>query len=76
MHFSFMRFTPHAAAAAGEYFCWMHQMLMVLPILLQCLSLGTASNCGFAKSPLPFLNTNGWHAYLCYLAIGFVNGCV
>jgi hypothetical protein len=31
----------------------MHQMLLVLQILLQCLSLGTASNFGFAKSPLP-----------------------
>jgi hypothetical protein len=40
----------------ASIFCWMHQMLL---ILLQCLSLGTASNCGFAKSPLPFLNTNG-----------------
>jgi hypothetical protein len=28
-------------------------------ILLQCVSLGTPSNCGFAKSPLPLLNTNG-----------------
>jgi hypothetical protein len=35
------------------------KMLLVLLILLQCLSLGTASNCGFAKSLLPFLNTNG-----------------
>jgi hypothetical protein len=51
-------------------------MLLVLPILLQCLSLGTASNCGFAKSPVPVLNTNGWHAYLCYLAISFMNECV
>jgi hypothetical protein len=33
-----------AAAAAGKYSCWMHQMLLVLLILLQCLSLGTASN--------------------------------
>jgi hypothetical protein len=31
----------------------MHQMLLVLQILLQCLSLGTDNNFGFAKSPLP-----------------------